>query len=345
MLTFEEALVGADGIHKKRHLLLGNGFSIAARPDSFRYGRLLEEADLTALSVPGAKLFASEGTSDFEGVIRALRTTSRMVDFYKTRDRGLAKRLADDAERLKEILAATLASKHPDYVGAISDEEYGAARRFLGHFERFFTLNYDLLLYWALLQDLEPKLRHDDGFRADPDAPDAPWVAWNDYNQYGQNVYFVHGGLHLYADGATLRKLTFKRTDIPLMDQIRNQLDDGVFPLIVTEGTSEEKHAAILHHGYLAKCLRALTSCEGSLFIHGHSPDPNDRHVLRGIVEGKFKAIFVSLHGNADSRANRAIRRAAETLAAGRPEKKPLMVEFYDAGSAVVWGGDGAPTD
>jgi hypothetical protein len=338
MLTFEEALATAEAVHKKRHVLLGNGFSIAARPASFRYGRLLEEADLTTLSVSGADLFASEGTSDFEGVIRALRTTSRMVDFYKTQDRGLAKRLADDAERLKEILAVTLASKHPDYVGEINNEEYRAARRFLGHFERFFTLNYDLLLYWALMQDLEPKLRHDDGFRADPDAPDAPWVAWNDYNQYGQNVYFVHGGLHLYADGATLRKLTFRRTDVPLMNQIRAQLDDGVFPLIVTEGTSEEKHAAILHHGYLAKSLRALTSCEGSLFVHGHSLDANDRHVLRGIIEGKFKAIFVSLHGNPDSRANREIRGAAETLAAARPEKKPLTIEFYDADSALVWG-------
>ncbi len=156
MLTFEEALTRAGEVHRKRHLLLGNGFSIAARPESFRYGRLLEEADLAALTVPGGDLFASEKTSDFEAVIRALRTTSRMVGFYKTRDRGLAKRLADDAERLKEILAATLASKHPDYVGAIDREEYQAARHFLGHFERFFTLNYDLLLYWALLQALSP---------------------------------------------------------------------------------------------------------------------------------------------------------------------------------------------
>lgn len=338
MLTFEEALARAAELHKKRHLLLGNGFSIAARPESFRYGRLLEEADLAALTVPGADLFESEKTSDFEAVIRALRTASRMIDFYKTQDRGLSRRLAVDAERLKEILAATLASKHPDYVGAISDDEYKAVRRFLGCFERFFTLNYDLLLYWALLQSLEPQLRHDDGFRADRNDPDAPWVAWNDYNQYGQNVYFVHGGLHLYADGATLRKLTFRRTDIPLMDQIRGQLDDGVFPLIVTEGTSEEKHSAILHHGYLAKALRALTSCEGSLFIHGHSLDPNDAHVLRGIVEGKFKAIFVSLHGAPDSEANSRIRNAAEALAAARPEKKPLLVEFYDADSAAVWG-------
>lgn len=337
-LSFDEALGRAEEIHKKTHLLLGNGFSIAARPESFRYGRLLEEADLDVLSVSGEGLFANEETTDFEAVIRALRTTARMIDFYETRDRKLAKRLVADAESLKGVLAATLANKHPDYVGAISDDEYQAVRRFLGHFERFYTLNYDLLLYWALMQDFEPQVRHDDGFRADPDDPDAPWVAWNDYNQYGQNVYFVHGGLHLYVDRATLRKLTFKRTDVPLMGQIRDQLDDGVFPLVVTEGTSEEKHAAILRHGYLAKSLRSLASCEGSLFIHGHSLDPNDRHVLRGIIEGKFKALFVSLYGKPNSRANQAIRRRAVALAHERPERKPLSVEFYDADSAAVWG-------
>jgi hypothetical protein len=338
MLTFEEALDRAQKIHRKRHLLLGNGFSIACRPESFSYGRLLNEADLTALSVSGEELFANEGTSDFEAVIRALRTAARMIEFYKTRDRKLAKQIADDAACLKEVLATTLASRHPDYVGAISDEEYQAVRLFLSHFGHFFTVNYDLLLYWALLQNLEPKLAHDDGFRADPEDLDAPWVAWNDYHQYGQNVYFLHGGLHLYAGGSTLRKLTFKRTDIPLMDQIRTQLDDEVFPLIVTEGTSEEKHAAILHHGYLAKSLRSLASCEGTLFIHGHSLDPNDRHILRGIVEGKFKAIFVSLHGDPDSSSNQAIRGAAEALAVERPDRKPLLVEFYDASSATVWG-------
>jgi Domain of unknown function (DUF4917) len=47
----------------------------------------------------------------------------------------------------------------------------------------------------------------------------------------------------------------------------------------------------------LAKALRSLATCEGSLFIHGHSLDSNDRHVLRGIAEGKFKALFVSLYG------------------------------------------------
>lgn len=337
VLSFDQALKRSTEIHHKRHVLLGNGFSIACRPKCFTYGRILDEADLDALSVAGRTLFNNEKTSDFEQVIRALRTTARMAAFYKTSDSNLAKRLTDDAERLKEVLATTLAKKHPDHVGSVTSEEYEVARIFLSNFGRFFSLNYDLLLYWALMHEVDPDLRHDDGFRADPDDPDASWVAWNDYNQYGQNVYFLHGGLHLYADGATLKKLTFRRTGVALVEQIRAQLDEGAFPLIVTEGTSEEKHASILHHAYLAKCLRALTSCEGSLFIHGHSLDENDRHVLRAIVEGKFKALFISIHGNPGSKSNKEILRQAEILADERPSRKPLSVDFYNADTASVW--------
>lgn len=338
MLTFEDALGRASEIHHKRHVLLGNGFSIACRPECFGYARLLDQADLTGLSVDGLGLFGSESTTDFEQVVRALRVAARMVEFYESSDIDLAKRFAADADLLKEILARTLAGRHPDNVGSIEAAKYAAARTFLANFDHYFTLNYDLLLYWALMQDGEPLLPRNDGFGDDPDDDEAPWVIWNDYRQDGQNVYFVHGGLHLYAEGATLRKITFVRTGVALIDQIREQLADGTFPLIVTEGTSEEKHAAILHHGYLAKCLRSLATCQGSLFIHGHSLDLNDRHVLRGIVEGRFKALFVSLYGDPESEANREIRARAEALAAERPERKPLLVDVYDADSVAVWG-------
>lgn len=337
MLSFDQALKSSAKRHHKRHVLLGNGFSIACRPECFTYGRILDEADLDALSVAGGALFDNEETSDFEQVIRALRIAARMATFYKTSDSKLSTRLSEDAERLKGVLATTLAKKHPDHVGSITGAEYDAARLFLSNFDRFFSLNYDLLLYWALMHEGQSDLRHDDGFRADPDEPDASWVAWNDYNQYGQNVYFLHGGLHLYADGATLKKLTFKRTGVALVEQIRIQLDEGAFPLIVTEGTSEEKHANILHHAYLAKGLRALTSCEGSLFIHGHSLADNDRHVLRAIVEGKFKALYISIHGNPKSKGNKAILRQAEVLADERPSRKPLSIDVYDADTASVW--------
>lgn len=79
----------------------------------------------------------------------------------------LAARLLEDAERVKAVLANTLARNHPDNVGEIELEEYAHARCFLLNFGHIFTVNYDLLLYWALMQEVEPEIKSDDGFRQD----------------------------------------------------------------------------------------------------------------------------------------------------------------------------------
>jgi hypothetical protein len=54
ILAFEAAIEEAQR-YSKRHLLLGNGFSIALRPNIFQYGKLYEQADFSKLS-PTAKL-------------------------------------------------------------------------------------------------------------------------------------------------------------------------------------------------------------------------------------------------------------------------------------------------
>jgi hypothetical protein len=341
LLDFASALAKSSEIHDKRHLLLGNGFSIACRADRFTYGRLLDAADLSTLSVDGAALFAAEETTDFEEIINSLRVAARMVEFYETSDEEIAARLEADAELVKSALADTLARSHPDNVGEIEVAEYQHARRFLAHFDHLFTVNYDLLLYWTLMQEIEPKVRADDGFRADHDEPDADWVRWDSYHggSWNQNIYYLHGGLHLFEEGPVLKKLTFIRTGIALVDQIREALDAEAYPLVITEGSSPEKLARIRHNDYLAKGLRSLAACKGSLFIHGHSLADNDAHVFKAIGgEGRFSALFVGLHGNPESDANLAIQRRAGAIAAERLERNPLVIEFYDSGSAAVWG-------
>jgi hypothetical protein len=338
VLSFEDALEAAAEVHANSHLLLGNGFSIACRSDCFTYGRLLDEADLSKLSVDGLELFASEGTTDFEEIINSLRVAGRIATFYECSDPDLAVRLAADADRVKDALADTLARNHPDNVGDIEPEEYEKARQFLANFGHIFTVSYDLLLYWALMQEMEPQIKADDGFRQDHDEPDADWVSWDSYKPFSQNIYYLHGGLHLFEEGPTLKKLTFSRTGVALIDQIREALDTETYPLVITEGTSPEKFARIRHNDYLAKGLRSLATCQGSLFVHGHSFADNDAHVFRAVgLEGKYKALFVSLHGNPDSAANKEIQTRANAVAAERRLAKRPAVHFYDADSASAW--------
>ena len=81
LLTFHQAIEEAQRFNK-RHLLLGNGFSIACRPKIFTYGRLYEQANFGNIS-PTAKLaFEALGTQDFERAIKALRDAARILQAY-----------------------------------------------------------------------------------------------------------------------------------------------------------------------------------------------------------------------------------------------------------------------
>jgi hypothetical protein len=347
LLTFEDAIARSADFAGNRHLLLGNGFSIACRPESFQYGRLFDEADFGTLSIDAGELFDLTGTSDFEAAIKALIVGHDILSLYEEGDE-LLDRVSTDAESLKDTLAEVLARKHPDNTGDIEFNEYQNARRFLSHFDsgNLYTLNYDLLLYWTLMQTMEPSLTSDDGFREDPDVEDAEWVTWDGFEAHGQRIYHLHGGLHLYESGTSLKKITWSRTGIPLVDQIRDALSTSLYPHVVTEGTSAEKLAKIEHSPYLHKGLKSLTNTGGTLFILGHSLAENDQHVLDRIRASKVTNLFVSLHGKVDSAPNQEIVLRAQALREQRERheatkaerwRRQLSVEFFGAESAHVW--------
>jgi hypothetical protein len=90
-VTFEDALKPIEGVGKK-HLLLGNGFSIALKPDIFSYGSLFENADFSA--TPEIKaLFAKLGTQDFEIAIRHLQDAAKVLSVYKPELKDLMQKL------------------------------------------------------------------------------------------------------------------------------------------------------------------------------------------------------------------------------------------------------------
>jgi len=203
LLSFAEALAASDDASGPRHLLLGNGFSIAYDYDSFAYGKLVEEADFSNLSIDARELFRLLGTADFEKIIEALRLAALLIDLYAPSDPALATSLAADANALKNALAEVLARKHPDNVGSISPDEYTRARKFLEHFERIFTVNYDLLLYWATMQDGPEQVARNDGFAESEEDPGADYVAWQPLATWSsQRLYYLHGALHLFDAGA-----------------------------------------------------------------------------------------------------------------------------------------------
>lgn len=374
IVSFRDALHETREI--RRHLLIGNGFSIALFPDRFRYGSLLEQANFD--KIPEARIaFDTLGTTDFEIVVDALKKSVALLPLYST-DADTTKKMGEHAEALKELLVQAIAGRHPDRPSDITEAQYKSARNFLANFVgdsrefqiagkkkdlrgNIYSLNYDLLLYWTLLHDqvvnwnaenplesifevTEP-LEHDDGFRAPKDDPDAAYVTWDAEGTSSdlQNIHFLHGALHLFDYGAELQKRCWERGgSIPLIDQIREALNSGKFPLFVSEGSSVAKMDRIRHNGYLQRSLRSFAALcrvkDASLFVLGHSLADNDKHVLRQIERGKIARLYVSFHGDVHSAANRSLMAKALAIRTARSEASPLQVAFFDSDSAKVWG-------
>jgi len=350
--TFDEAIAHSAQF-KKRHLLLGNGFSIACRPQIFTYGSLFEQADFSSAPRLPA-VFDAVGSTDFEQVIKILEGASRVAPIYSGEATEAAEQMAADAEALKDILIQTVANNHPNIPNEIDDTQFWACRRFLAHFlgrananGKVYTLNYDLLLYWTLMHDdmgfdNPIPLAVNDGFGRDEDT-EPEYVNWmGESGAHSQRVHYLHGALHLFDAGAELQKYTWVNTGKPLLEQAREAMGANKYPLFVAEGKSNQKLAKIKHSAYLHHSYKSFSSQmaqrNDALFIFGHSLAKNDQHVLKKITRGKIIQIYVGLYGDPESVTNKQIKDAAMSMAHLRSGSFPLNVDFFDAASAEVWG-------
>jgi hypothetical protein len=331
VISFAAALKAASSA-KHKYVILGNGFSIALKPDIFTYGSLYENADFAdAPHLPA--IFEALATRDFETVIRGIQTAAALLPAYGSDSTALIAQLNADAEFLKSALVNAVAKRHPDRPYDIDPAQYAACRAFLVNFGHIYTLNYDV-------DELD--LRPDDGFRH-PDDPDQPYVSWQQANS--ATVSYLHGALHLFDTDTEIIKYTWSKTDVPIVDQIRTALAENKFPLFVSEGDSDSKWQRILHNAYLHKGIRSLESCCSSstaaIFVFGHSLATNDQHIFVQIAKGGAANLFVSLFGNplsADNQAAIANANALVDLRAQVRPNRPLKLTFYDAASANVWG-------
>lgn len=318
-------------LSSNKHVLLGNGFSIDCNP-IFKYEALYNSASFNDVSEFTQDLFGELDTWDFEKVMQALRVSAQVIKAHKG-DKRLINRLEEDADALKSILIESIAKSHLKFPSEIPTEEYMCCIEFLKHFDRKYYLNYDLLLYWTLMQG-EDKLSFDDGFRKAAGKVD--YVEW-DFNANSQNVYYLHGALHLFDSPSLLKKYTWKNTQIALIDQIKRELEGGFYPLFVSEGDSKDKYSKIIHSGYLSRCVRSIGNIGGSLFVHGHSFADNDDHILNFIPESKVKNLCISVFGDISSVENKAKLKKAEKLKGMRGDRNPLNIFFYQSESANVW--------
>lgn len=318
IIDFEDAIKATEG--EGRTLLIGNGFS----SQYFSYSGLLDAANLDE---DGAvkRLFLELNTVDFEVVIRALENAVVVEQAYGNIDHAVE--LEADAKLVRESLVAAVNATHPLHR---SDLRYESAAAFLKHFQKVFSLNYDLLLYWVNLEKC--KLR--DGFglnnKIKSDRFRGPFQ-----ENASCDIYNLHGGLHLFQDKAGDIYKALNSGEGVIANITRAISMTQQLPLYVAEGASDSKMRKIKSNEYLRRCYETLQKTSSCVFIFGHSAAENDAHIYRAIFSSNAKHVYFGIfHPDAEKvRELDAELGKYKTLGA-----KNISYTFFDSETAHVWG-------
>ncbi|HCC3215035.1 TPA: DUF4917 family protein, partial [Legionella pneumophila] len=305
-ISFEEAL--ENSTNKNRSILLGNGFSISLC-ENFDYKYLYKQAQKLAdegeisISKSIKNLFDDINTCDFEKVLDHLNITIETIKHYPKAEL-LNRTLNKDKDNLIAAFYNTINSVHPKFQSDISPGTFIACLKILSNFNKIFTTNYDLLLYWIImnrtnqhldlfnLHDFDfSSLPHDDGFTRDMNTNDFP--KWNNNLSRGpQDVFYLHGSLFIINAIENFIKINNDSKDGRILEQIDKWLKDDQQPLIVLEGNYKDKAKKIYRHSYLRCCLNALSTLKGDLFLIGFSiNDETDKHIIESIQESVIERV------------------------------------------------------
>lgn len=320
----------------KKSLLLGNGFSMAYDAERFSFTNLLQAAIKEGIITHGSNIhqvFQRLKTADFEKVLRHLDQMYEIVDVYcPDVDKSQIER---DTKALKKHLVNTVTNNHPDKSTDIDEARSRQCAGFLSKFDRIYSLNYDLLAYWVIMQN-RLFTTFTDGF-GDPETEYGEPIS-NDYVVYKDNQHeflFLHGGLHLFDNRTETIKLTFCRTNETLKKQIYEKLISGKYPVFVSEGSSDDKLEKIKHNYYLNHCYKALKKQSGSLMIYGTSLKSNDDHIKQAIIESQFKNIYIGVYAESEFQHIQLLKDTIESRNNGRKSQK--TVHLFDARTVTPW--------
>lgn len=334
--TFQQCLKMAENEGGNRHLMLGNGFSVALFPRIFNYRMLAERVTSQQIK----QIFASLETNDFEYVMRKLTDALHISRLY---DEGAAFGvcLSQDLEELKTTLINVITQSHPASPQAIRADQYESCHAFLSHFNngKKYTFNYDLLLYWVYMHFLEDedstkRLKCDDGFRHPEN--DQSIVTWEIGREHDQNLYYLHGAMHVFSDGSGIEKYTWVNDGKgrTITQQVQHSINQQKYPVFISEGTTQHKLSRIRDNSYLGRAFSSLKSIRGNLFIFGHSLRDEDNHVFDYVnSKSGVSNIFISVFGESEN--NQVIFDKVARWQDAHPSRN---YHFYTAESVNVWG-------
>ena len=302
-------------------LLVGNGASIAVW-DEFRYQSLFDVATSDRVDGPlgdeDGALFDAFDTTNFELVLASLKT-ARVVAEALDADMSVLE------ARYNSIQHALFQAVHEVHVpwNYVGHRVIPKLHKILREHKFVYSTNYDLLAYWASMQ------QGGTGFL------DFFWTAGNSFDPLNTEVwesrdlwtrlFFLHGGIQLRrVQGGGTRKVTAESGY--LLDQFETGFTGDESPLLISEGTSADKLKSILSSDYLAFAHSEFTHHEGGLVVFGHALSEADDHLVKPMKAWRGNPIAVSLRPSANDADT------IEAKARVRGRLAPLQdIVFFDA--------------
>ena len=158
--------------------------------------------------------------------------------------------------------------------------------------------------YYGALRKIrgEPEMKINDGFvisqpNEEEKETKKKYKAWDFNGQQEQNIYYLHGAMHIYKENNQIRKMILKKShhDKIFINEI---LDVTAVPSCVFEKKHQDKLIKIKKNQYLKFCLDSLKKATESLFIIGWSCKENDRHLIDVINESRLEKLYVSYYSD-----------------------------------------------
>jgi hypothetical protein len=302
-----DRLVSWESLQNRRWptLLLGNGVSINIW-SSFAYPRLLQRSQLRASA---RQLFDDFGTTNFEAVLEALWHAERTLLALKRS----ADSVRDLYEHVQGQLVEAVQEVHIPW-SQLPPSTLDQIANVLKCHRSVFTLNYDLLTYWAAMREGSAAAIKDFfwGYGHTFDINNAELI--DDCT----GLYYLHGGVHLWRDASTGRTGKWTaRTGGRLLSSMASSFraKPSRHPLFVSEGTSMQKTSVIRRSDYLTFALQTLIEDRSNTVIFGASFGDQDDHIIQALDSGKKRNFAVSIRPGTNSQNVAAMARYQERLA------------------------------
>lgn len=310
-------------------LLLGNGASISI-DDRFGYSSLVNHARENGIFTQDIQqLFDFFNTTDFELVLRLVWQASNVNRALLILDNSTYAAYV----RVRECLIEAVRIVHPEYQEI--SEHIPILYRFLKNFKTVISLNYDLILYWAIMYGVDVQDKHSLKDCFINGQFDENWRRLRDPiygNKSTTLAFYPHGSLVLSRNNVESEFKVIGNGSGLLEAILQAWKSEHVVPLFVSEGTSQQKINSIKSSSYLNTVYReVLTTLEPSLVIYGWGLWEQDLYILDRIASAQVRKVAVSVYGSDQAYCNRVSHTIQQTLGT------QIQIQFFHSDSSGVW--------